>query len=69
MDAEDKQQPIIIGTLPGVPEELGNPNKGFHDPNRRSSDPSNSDYNVSVYPRTAGEADTNRLARNSKMIV
>jgi len=64
MDAEDKQQPVIIGTLPGVPEELGDPNKGFNDPNRRSSDPSKSDYNVSVYPRTAGEADTNRLARN-----
>ena len=64
MDAEDKQQPVIIGTLPGVPEEFGNPNKGFSDPNRRSQDSTKSDYNVSVYPRSVGESDTNRLARN-----
>ena len=34
MDAEDKQQPVIIGTLPGVPDEKPNPSKGFYDPNR-----------------------------------
>ena len=32
MDAEDKQQPIIIGTLPGVPDESSNKSKGFNDP-------------------------------------
>ena len=62
-DAEDKQQPIIIGTLPGVPELLGNPNKGFSDPNRRSDDPEKDSYNQSVYPRSVGESDVNRLAR------
>tara|TARA_R100000008_G_scaffold4036_1_gene2656 strand:+ start:610 stop:2718 length:2109 start_codon:yes stop_codon:yes gene_type:complete len=52
MDAEDKQQPVIIGTLPGVPDEKPNPSKGFYDPN-------------GVYPKSdfLDESDTNRLAR------
>ena len=52
MDAEDKQQPIIIGTLPGVPDEKPNTAKGFYDPN-------------GVYPKTdfLEESDVNRLAR------
>lgn len=63
-DPEMLQEPVILGSLPGVPEELGDPNKGFHDPNRRESNPELSGYNTSVYPRTTGEPDTNRLARN-----
>ena len=63
-DPEMMQEPIILGSLPGVPEELGDPNKGFHDPNRRETNPELSGYNTSVYPRTTGEPDTNRLARN-----
>ena len=56
MDAEDKQQPIVIGTLPGVPDEKPNTSKGFYDPN-------------GVYPKTdfLEESDTNRLARNEKI--
>ena len=52
MDADDKQQPIIIGTLPGVPDEKPNTAKGFYDPN-------------GVYPKTdfLNESDVNRLAR------
>ena len=63
-DPEMLQEPIILGSLPGVPEELGDPNTGFHDPNRRETNPELSGYNTSVYPRTTGEPDTNRLARN-----
>ena len=63
-DAEEKQQPIIIGTIPGIPESLGNPNIGFNDPNRRSEDSTKDEYNISVYPKTIGESDVNRLARN-----
>ena len=48
----------------GVPEKLGDPNKGFNDPNRRETNPELDGYNTSVYPRTTGEPDTNRLARN-----
>ena len=65
-DPEMMQEPIILGSLPGVPEELGDPNTGFHDPNRRDSDPDKSGYNISVYPRVTGEPDTNRLSRNER---
>ena len=65
-DPEMLQEPIILGSLPGVPEELGDPNKGFHDPNRRDSDPDKPGYNISVYPRVTGEPDTNRLSRNER---
>ena len=65
-DAKEKQQPIIMGSLPGIAEKLGNPNKGFSDPNRRSDDETRDEYNQSVYPKTAGESDTNRLARGGE---
>ena len=54
-DGSDAQQPIVIGTLPGVPSELptkGN-NKGFQD-----------EVNA-VYPKYT-ETDVNRLAVNAK---
>lgn len=71
-DAETLQEPIVIGTLPGVPNQAGNPNFGFHDPNRRSDDESKPEYNISNYPPTPlessdhsiNESDMNRLARN-----
>ena len=49
----DLQQPVIMGTLPGVPRDLPNPDskKGFQDPN-------------GAYPREAGQSDVNRLAIN-----
>ena len=58
MDSREKQQPIIMGTLPGVPESAPDTNYGFNDPTGR-------------YPSTSsshglGESDTNRLARNDK---
>ena len=36
-DAAEKQQPIIIGTLPGVPKSSADPTKGFNDPRHRDS--------------------------------
>ena len=55
-DGSDAQQPIIIGTLPGVPSELPNidSNKGFQDAVN------------GVYPKYK-ETDVNRLAVNSKI--
>ena len=49
----DLQQPVIMGTLPGVPKDLPNPDskKGFQDPN-------------GAYPRETGQSDVNRLAIN-----
>ena len=71
-DAETLQEPIVIGTLPGVPNQAGNPNFGFHDPRRRDEDPEKEGYNISKYPPTPlsssdhsiNESDVNRLARN-----
>ena len=51
-DGEDCQEPVVLGSLPGQPSELPNPNKGFYDPN-------------GVYPRTINEPDVNRLAVNN----
>jgi len=62
---DGEQEPVVIGTLPGKPSELGNPNSGFYDPNRRSEDDTLDDYNISVYPRNNAEPDTNRLAVNN----
>jgi len=55
-DGADAQQPIIIGTLPGVPSELPDTSsqKGFQDAVN------------GAYPKYKGETDVNRLAVNSK---
>jgi len=73
MDADMKQQPIIMGSLPGVPYEYGDPEVGFNSPIRYSDDPNTLEYDQSFYPnkRTTSshdlnESDTNRLARNDK---
>ena len=57
-DAREKQQPIIIGSLPGIPSSIADSSKGFNAPN-------------SAYPNSArgsghsiNESDTNRLARS-----
>jgi len=63
---ENFQEPVILGTLPGLPSETGNPNKGFYDPNRRSTDEDEADYELSVYPRNINEPDVNRLAVNDE---
>ena len=47
----DLQQPVIMGTLPGVPKNTPTGEKGFEDPN-------------AAYPREAGQSDVNRLAIN-----
>ena len=59
----DCQEPVILGALPGAPGQYGNPNVGFADPTRRSSDASEVDYNRSYYPKTPEESDINELAR------
>ena len=61
----DCQEPVILGALPGAPGQYGNPNVGFADPTRRSSDTSEVDYNRSYYPKTPEESDINELARGS----
>ena len=57
-DGKNAQDPVMMGTIGGIPEAVSNPSLGFNDPN-------------GVYPRPeaptgaqgVGEPDTNRLAR------
>ena len=57
-DAREKQQPIIMGTLPGYPEDLPDTKYGFNDPTGTypSEKRSNSDHGLK-------ESDVSRLAR------
>ena len=52
LDAATMQQPMVIGSIPGQPVEIADPNFGFYDPN-------------GTYPKTLNEPDTNRLVRGS----
>ena len=52
LDAATMQQPMVIGSIPGQPVEIADPDFGFYDPN-------------GVYPKTVNEPDTNRLVRGS----
>ena len=75
-DAEEKQQPLILGSLPGVPQAPADPRYGFNDP--RGSEAEQTEYQGAVrcgpYPvddgesgmvsgLSIGESDTNRLAQ------
>jgi len=53
-DGENAQEPVIMGTFGGKPEDQANPKLGFNDPD-------------GIYPLTThlNEPDTNRLARGS----
>ena len=50
-DAPYNQEPVIIGSFPGIPKDFSNTAKGFSDPE-------------GIYPKYKGEPDTNRLAVN-----
>ena len=52
-DGQYRQEPIILGSLPGRPTNLADNRKGFNDPNE-------------IYPKYKNEPDVNRLAVNSK---
>ena len=66
-DAREKQQPIIMGSLPGKPSRLPDPTKGFNDPRGvgASQDYYAGNPTYGPYPlsRKLNESDTNRLAR------
>lgn len=55
-DGENCQEPMIFGTLGGIPASAANPSEGFNDP-------------YAFYPKSdyVNEPDTNRLARNQKI--
>ena len=51
-DGNDRQEPIVLGSMPGVPAELAQAS-GFYDPN-------------AIYPKYKDEPDVNRLAVNNE---
>jgi hypothetical protein len=51
-DGQYRQEPVILGSLPGRPTNLADNRKGFNDPN-------------GIYPLYINEPDVNRLAVNS----
>ena len=55
-DGEMCQEPVVMGSIGGIPQEEANTGMGFSDPS-------------GTYPKTdfIGEADTNRLARNEQI--
>ena len=59
-DAQEKQQPIIMGSLPGVPSSAADSSKGFNDPNANYPN-----TKISQSGHSTGESDTNRLARGA----
>ena len=71
-DAKEKQQPIIMGTLPGKPSTAPDDTKGFSDPNKvypaaalpTSGHGTDKDENNYDTETKFLESDTNRLARN-----
>jgi hypothetical protein len=52
-DIQYRQEPVILGSLPGRPIELADSKRGFYDPNK-------------IYPKYINEPDVNRLAVNLK---
>jgi hypothetical protein len=52
-DGNFRQEPVILGSLPGRPTELADNRRGFYDPNE-------------IYPKYKDEPDVNRLAVNNK---
>ena len=78
-DAKEKQQPIIMGSLPGIPKNRPDYTKGFNDPRSKLSDqidyagdPSYGPYPVDgrAYKMPSGHelgiSDTNRLAQGQE---
>lgn len=49
-DGDSCQEPVMTGTVGGIPVKKADPRKGFNDPS-------------GMYPLTVGEQDTNKLAR------
>ena len=58
LDAVEKQQPLIIGSLPGYPQNVADTSKGFNDPIGKY--PSSS---IKESGHSTKESDVNRLAR------
>ena len=69
-DPDQLQEPIIIGTLPGVPSETQTVDKGFNDPRNEGATQSEELYtykpDYGPYPIRTEDSDVSRLAKNDE---
>ena len=67
-DAQHLQEPIVIGTLPGIPSESQTVDKGFNDPRNEGATQSEEAYtykpDYGPYPLRTSDSDVSRLAKN-----
>ena len=67
-DPDQLQEPIVIGTLPGVPSESQTVDKGFNDPRSEDATQSEDTYtykpDYGPYPLRTTDSDVSRLAKN-----
>ena len=67
-DPDNMQEPIVIGTLPGVPSETQKVDTGFNDPRNESAEQSEGAYkykpDFGPYPLRTSDSDVSRLAKN-----
>ena len=67
-DAQHLQEPIVIGTLPGIPSESQTVDKGFNDPRNEGATQSEEAYtykpDFGPYPLRTSDSDVSRLAKN-----
>lgn len=54
LDGDNAQRPMILGSMPGIPQSKPDTSEGFNDPDGR-------------YPSIVGEPDISRLARNESI--
>ena len=67
-DALTMQEPVVIGTLPGIPSETPTVDIGFNDPRSESTEQSEGAYkykpDYGPYPLRTSDSDVSRLAKN-----
>ena len=67
LDGENAQEPVMLGSFPGIPLKAANPQDAFNDPRTSTelaSAPVKPTENATNYPRKLDEPSTSRLARN-----
>jgi hypothetical protein len=67
LDGENAQEPVMLGSFPGIPLKTANPQEAFGDPRTKAelaSAPVKPTESATNYPRKLDEPSTSRLARN-----
>jgi hypothetical protein len=70
IDGENAQEPVMLGTFPGIPLKAANAQESFNDPrtgDALTSAPVKPNETQTGYPRKLDEPTTSRLARNESI--